>query len=146
MQKYRELAEKAVAGSEADFAEIRLLQTSRTTVTQAGLSSMNNGPTRQFTGAARVLVSNRWGICEFSSPGEMNNALDRAAALAIHSESSPVPFPVLPPACRDTYNEEGDGVPLADVTLREKSFLCRHYCELLGASLSTGSARVVYEE
>ncbi|MCP4647625.1 MAG: hypothetical protein GY852_07805, partial [bacterium] len=146
MQKYRELAEKAVAGSEGDFAEIRLVRLSRTTLTQAGLSNTIDGPVEWFSGTARVLVSNRWGLCEFDSPDEIYNALDKAAAMAIHSDSRPVPFPILPPACRDTYSDNGDGVPLADVPLREKTFLCKHYCELLGASLATGSVRVIYNE
>lgn len=146
MQKNRALAEKAVAGSEADFAEIRLVQSSRTSVVQAGLSHVITGPTDQFTGTARVFISNRWGICEFSSPDLMSTALDKAATLAIHSESPPVPFPMIPPACRDTYSEDAVGVPLNDVSLREKTFLCRHYCELLGAFLVTGSARVIYDE
>ncbi len=146
LQKYRDLAEKAAAGSEADFAELRLVHTSRTTVSHAGLTHLNNGPIEQFTGTARVLIAGRWGICEFSSPGQIHTALDRAAALAIHSGSHPAPFPVLPPACRDTYSDDVNGVPLADVSLREKSFLCKHYCELLGVSVSTGSARVTYDE
>jgi TldD protein len=146
LQENRALAEKAVAGSEADFAEIRLVHTSRTSVVQAGLSHVITGPTDQFTGTARVFISNRWGICEFSSPADMSAALDKAAALAIHSDSPPVPFPMIPPSCRDTYAEEIIGVPLNDVPLREKAFLCRHYCELLGASLATGSARVIYDE
>lgn len=146
MQKYRDLAEKAVSSSEADFAEIRLVHTSRTTVIQAGLTHMNTGPVEQFTGTARVFISSRWGMCEFSSPDQMHNALDKAAALAIQSKSHTVPFPILPPACRDTFSDDVNGIPLADVPLREKSFLCRHYCELLGASLSSGSARVTYDE
>ncbi|MCD4707011.1 MAG: TldD/PmbA family protein [Candidatus Sabulitectum sp.] len=146
MQKHRDLAEKAVAGSEADFAELRLARTSRTTVTHAGLTHMNNGPIEQFTGTARVFIAGKWGICEFSSPEQMHKALDKAAALAIHSKSHPVPFPILPPACRDTYSDDVNGVPLADVPLREKSFLCKHYCELLGASIPSGSARVTYDE
>lgn len=146
MQKYRDLAEKAIAGSEADFAEIRIVHTSRTTVTQAGLTHMNTGPVEQFTGTARVLISGRWGMYEFSLPEQMHDALDKAAALSLQSRSSKVPFPVLPPACRDTYNDNLNGVPLSDVPLREKAFLCRHYCDLLGASLSSGSARVTYSE
>ena len=146
MQRRRDLAEKAVAGSEADFAEIRLVQTSQTKVIHAGLTHMNSGPVERFTGTARVFVSNRWGICEFSSPDQMQNAMDKAAALAIQSGSPTVVFPALPPACRDTYSDGASGVPLADVPLREKSFLCRHYCELLGASLSSGSVRVIYDE
>ncbi len=146
MQKYRDLAEKAVASSEADFAEIRLVHTSRTTVIQAGLTHMNTGPVERFTGTTRVFISGRWGICEFSSPDQIHDALDKAAALAIQSKSRPVPFPVLPPACRDTFSDEESGVPLIDVPLREKTFLCRHYCDLLGASLSSGSARVTYDE
>lgn len=146
LQKHRDLAEKAVTESEADFAEIRLVHTARTTVIQAGLTHMNNGPIEQFTGTARVFIANRWGICEFTSPEQMQTALDKAAALAIHSKSHPVPFPILPPACRDTYSDDVNGVPLADIPLREKSFLCKHYCELLGASIPSGSAKVSYNE
>ena len=146
MQKYRNLAERAIACSEADFAEIRLVNSSRTRVIQAGLTHMNTGPVEQFTGTARVFVSNKWGMCEFSSPEEMQNALDRAAALAIQSKSAPSPFPLLPPACRDTFSDSENSVSPSDVPLREKTFLCRHYCELLGASIATGSARVIYDE
>ncbi len=135
-----------MTGSEADFAEIRLLRTARTTVTQAGLSSMNTGPIEQFTGTARVMISGRWAMYEFSTPDEMSKAMDMAAALAIQSKSSPVIFPILPPACRDTFIDMEDGVPLSNVPLREKAFLCRHYCDLLGASISKGSARVTYDE
>jgi len=146
LQKYRDLAEKTVAATEADFAEIRLSQTSRTTVVQAGLTHMNTGPVEQFTGTARVFISGRWGMCEFSSPEQMHAAQEKAAALALQSSSDAVPFPTLPPACRDTFSDDSRGVPLSDVPLREKAFLCRHYCDLLGASLSSGSARVTYEE
>ena len=146
MQKQRDLAEKAIASSEADFAEIRLVHTAKTVVIQAGLSHINNGPIEQFTGTARVFISGRWGIREFDSPEQIHDALDKAAASALQNCSVPVPFPILPPACRDTFSDDINGVPLSDVTLREKSFLCKHYCELLGASLPSGSARVTYEE
>jgi len=146
LQKYRELAEKLLAGSKADFAELRIVQTARTTVVQAGLNHSNNGPVEQFTGTARVLIGNRWGIHEFSSPDRMQDALNLASSLAEHSRSGLNPFPVLPPALRDTHSDDSSGVPLSDVSLREKTFLCRHYCDLLGASLAKGSAKVTYSE
>ncbi len=146
MQKYRELAEKLLADSQADFAELRIEQTARTTVVQAGLNHTNGGPVEQFSGTARVLSGNRWGIHEFSSPDLMQDALNLASSLAMHSRPHENPFPILPPALRDTYSDDSNGVPLSDVSLREKTFLCRHYCDLLGASLTKGSAKVTYDE
>lgn len=146
MQENRARAERAIAGSEADFAEILLVSSERSSVTQAGLMSENAGPIGSFTGVARAFVANRWGICEFFEPSDMKKALDRAAALAIHSSSPPVPFPMLEAESRDTFNDCAELVPPPDVPLREKTFLCRHYCELLGASIRGGSARVSYEE
>ncbi|OPX31648.1 MAG: hypothetical protein B1H09_02440 [Gemmatimonadaceae bacterium 4484_173] len=146
MQKYRELAEKLLMNSEADFAELRIEQTAKSTVVQAGLNHTNSGPVEQFSGTARVLSENRWGIHEFSSPDQMQNALNLALSLAMHTRPYPNPLPVLPPALRDTYSDDSNGVPLSDVSLREKTFLCRHYCDLLGASLTSGSAKVTYDE
>jgi TldD protein len=146
LQKYRELAEKLLVGSETDFAEIRIEQTARTRVTQEGLGHTNYGPVEQFTGTVRVLVENKWGIHEFSSPDRIPDALLQAVHLAENGRSSMAASPVIPPALRDTYSDDSSGVPLSDVSLREKSFLCRHYCDLLGASLSNGSARVIYDE
>lgn len=146
MQRYREHAEKAVSGSEADFAEIVIEKLERSSVTQAGIMGENAGPVGRLTGTARAFVSNRWGMCEFNEMDGMQKALDLAAAQAIHSTSPPVPYPMLAPESRDTFNDMEEGVSLGEVPLREKTFLCKHYCELLGASISTGSARVSYEQ
>ncbi len=146
MQRYRELAEKAVAGSEADFAEITILKQERSSVTQSGIMSENAGPVGRLSGTARAFVSNRWGICEFQHMNSMQEALDKAAAQAIHSTSPPVPFPMLLGEYTDTFHDTQGEVSLGDVPLREKAFLCRHYCELLGASAKAGSARVSYEQ
>ncbi len=131
MQNLREQAEKAVAGSEADFAEIVLVKQDLSSVVQAGISSENTGPVGRLTCTARAFVSNRWGLCEFRDPGSMREALDRAAAQAIHSSSPPVPFPMLAGECRDTFIDIPHGVTLSEIPLRQKAFLCKHYCELL---------------
>lgn len=146
MQKYREIAEKAVSGSEADFAEITIYSQERSSVTQSGIMSENAGPVGRLSGAARAFVSNRWGICEFQDMNLMHEALDRAAAQAIHSTSAPVPFPMFSGEYTDTYCDTVEEVSMTEVPLREKTFLCRHYCELMGASAKTGSARVTYEQ
>jgi TldD protein len=146
LQRIRELAENAIAGSEGDFAEIRILRSRRSFVGQAGMETTNYGPVGSFTGTARVFISNRWGSCEFTSPDQMRLALDRAAAHAIHSNSEPVPFPMLSSECRDTYTDDTGKIPLGEVSLREKAFLCRHYCELLAATTRQGSASVVYNQ
>lgn len=146
MQNLREQAEKAVAGSEADFAEIVLVKQDLSSVVQAGISSENTGPVGRLTCTARAFVSNRWGLCEFRDPGSMREALDRAAAQAIHSSSPPVPFPMLAGECRDTFIDIPHGVTLSEIPLRQKAFLCKHYCELLGASTGRGSARVSFEQ
>lgn len=146
MQRYRDLAEMAVAGSEADFAEITIAKQERSSVTQSGIMSENVGPVGRLSGTARAFVSNRWGICEFQNMDGMHEALDRAAAQAIHSTSPPVPFPMLEGEYTDTYDDSEGSISPAEVPLREKTFLCRHYCELLGASVKSGSARVSYEQ
>ena len=76
----------------------------------------------------------------------MQEALDKAAAQAIHSTSPPVPFPMLAGEHTDTFYDTEGEISLVDIPLREKTFLCRHYCELMGASAKTGSARVSYEQ
>lgn len=146
LQRYRDLAEKAVACSEADLAEIRLVKQETSTATQEGMNSENTGPVGRTTGTARVFIANRWGICEFHDMDNMQRAIDRAAAHAIHSNSPPVPFPMLAPDCRDTFHDSTQGISLKEIPLRQKTFLCRHYCELLGASIGTGSARVSWEQ
>lgn len=146
LDRYRELAEKAVAGSEADFVEISIHKQERSSVVQSGIIGENTGPVGRLSGTARAFVSNRWGICEFHNMETMPEAVDRAAAQAIHSSSPPVPFPMLSEDSRDTFNDTGVGVSPGEVPLREKAFLCRHYCELLGASVTNGSARVSYDQ
>lgn len=146
MQKNRELAEKAVEGSEADFAEIRMVSEENSSFVQAGMTSENTGPVGRFTGTARVFISDRWGICEFQNPSEMQQALDRAAAHAIHSQSPPVPFPMFSQDRRDSFDDSTHIVSLVNIPAREKSFLCKHYCELLGAALGIGSARVSFQQ
>lgn len=54
MQNLREQAEKAVAGSEADFAEIVLVKQDLSSVVQAGISSENTGPVGRLTCTARA--------------------------------------------------------------------------------------------
>ena len=146
MQKFRELAEEAIEKSEGDFSEIHLSNTLSSTIVQAGLFSNNNGPVQHFSGTARVFVDGRWGLYQFDSPRQMNHALDKAASLAIHSNSPKISFPKVPVACRDTYSSDDVGIPLSDVSLREKTFICRHYCDLMGASLPNGSAKISYSE
>ncbi len=146
IKDFREKAERAVACSEADFAEIRISLHNESTFVQAGISGENSGPVGRFSGTARVFISNRWGICEFDSIEKMQTALDRAAAHAIHCPSPPLPFPVLAAECRDSWDDILLSPSPGDVTGREKAFLCRHYCELLGATLGAGSARVSYQE
>ncbi len=146
MQHLRDLAERAVDGSEADLAEITVLASERSLVMQSGIMAENHGPVGRLTGIARAFVSNRWGLCEFDDMDGMRAALDTAAARAIHGSSPPVPFPMLSEEHRDTYDDCTGALSPVDVSLREKAFLCRHYCELLGASAGSGSARVSYEQ
>ncbi len=146
MQKFRNLAEKAVEGSEADFAEIRMVSTENSCFVQAGMTTENTGPVGSVSGTARVFISNRWGICEFQTEGEMQEALDRAAAHAIHSQSPPVPLPMFSQDRRDSFDDSLHIVSMINVPAREKSFLCKHYCELLGAALGIGSARVSFQQ
>jgi TldD protein len=144
LQHIRERAEKAAQGSEADFVEIRLERIESLELSQVGRRGWSVGPVVREGVTVRALVSGKWGYSWASGLGGIQSLVDRAAGAAISTGKGDTAFSVGSPE-RNTFSP-GSLDPFTQAPLRDKAFLCRHYCELLGMSNSTASARVDYSE
>ncbi len=144
MQEIRERAERAVQSSEADFAEIRLERTSTLELAQAGRRVLGTGPVHRDGCTVRALVSGNWGFAWGSGFKSLETLVDRAAGAALAGEKGKVSFTAPTPE-RGSFSP-GAAEPFRQVPLKDKAFLCRHYCELLGMTNLGASARVDYNE
>jgi len=141
----REAARRLTSSPDADFLEIRLEENRTLEVVSAGKSAGNTGPFIESGGMVRALMNGSWGICSFTEKGEIVRAVDHAVGLA---SAAPVPGGVILPTlkpCVDMFAPPSIE-PLQDVPMRDKVFLCRRYCDLLGATGHDVSARVQYSE
>ncbi len=144
MQETRESAERAVQCSEADFVEIRLESTSTLELSQIGRREWSVGPVHRESCTVRALVSGRWGFAWASGFNRMEALIDRAAGAAVAGGKGKVTLGAVSPE-RDTFIP-GCAEPFRQAPLKDKAFLCRHYCELLGMTNPGASARVDYSE
>ena len=144
MQEIRERAERAVQSSEADFAEIRLERTSTLELAQGGRRVLGTGPVHRDGCTVRALVSGNWGFAWGSGFKSLETLVDRAAGAALAGEKGKVSFTAPTPE-RGSFSP-GAAEPCRQVPLKDKAFLCRHYCELLGMTNLGASARVDYNE
>lgn len=144
MQENRDRAERAVQASEADFVEVRLESISTLELAQIGGRGLSVGPVFREGCTVRALVSGRWGYSWSSGYNCIEALVDRAAGAAVAAGRGSVSFTVGSPE-RNSFipgsTESFTGTPL-----RDKAFLCRHYCELLGMTNPGASARVDYSE
>lgn len=144
MQEYRERAEHAVQASEADFVEIRLERISTLELAQIGRRGTSVGPVVREGCTVRALVSGRWGYSWSSGFGGIEALVDRAAGAAVAAGKGSAAFTV-GSALRNSFIP-GCTEPFTGTPMKDKAFLCRHYCELLGMINPGASARVDYSE
>jgi TldD protein len=145
LEALREAARRLTASPGADFLEIRLEENRTLEVISAGKNTGNTGPFIESGGIVRALVDSSWGICSFTEKGAIVSAVNRAINLAA---TAPVPGGVILPTLKPDLDmfDPPSIEPLQDVPMRDKVFLCRRYCDLLGASGHNVSARVHYSE
>ncbi|MFO7627268.1 MAG: TldD/PmbA family protein [Candidatus Fermentibacteraceae bacterium] len=144
MQERRDRAERAVQASEADFVEVRLESISTLELAQIGRRGSSVGPVLREGCTVRALVSGRWGYSWSSGFSCIEALVDRAAGAAVTAGKGSVSFNVDSPE-RNSFMP-GSTEPFTGTPLKDKAFLCRHYCELLGMTNPAASARVDYSE
>lgn len=144
MQDNRDRAERAVQASEADFVEVRLESISTLELAQIGRRGGSVGPVLRDGCTVRALVSGRWGYSWSSGFNSIEALVDRAAGAAVAAGKGSVVFTVNSPE-RNSFMP-GSSEPFSTTPLKDKAFLCRHYCELLGMTNPAASARVDYSE
>jgi TldD protein len=145
LENLRDAARRLISSPQADFLEIRLEENRTLEVISAGRNPGNTGPFIETGGMVRALRNGSWGVCSFTGKDGIVSAVDHAVRLA---SDPPVRGDVVLPGtdpCIDIFDPPSIE-PLHDVPLREKVFLCRRYCDLLGASGTDVSARVHYSE
>ncbi len=144
MQETRDRAERAVQASEADFVEIRLERISSLELAQIGRRGFSVGPVMREGCTVRAMVSGKWGYSWGSGFSGIEALVDRAAGAAVSAEGGSVHL-ALPAPERDSFIP-GSTEPFSQAPLKDKAFLCRHYCELLGMTNPGASAKVDYSE
>lgn len=144
MQEIRERAERAILGSEADFVDVRLERTVTLEISHIGRRIWCVGPVVREGATVRALVSGNWGYGWMSGFRGIGALVGRASAAAISAGKGDVRFPG-PSTERNTFRPPSIE-PFHQAPLKEKAFLCRHYCELLGMMSPSASARVDYNE
>ncbi len=145
MQDIRERAERAVQSSEADFVEVRLERVLALELAQAGRRVLSTGPVRRDGCTVRALVSGNWGFAWGSGFMSLETLVDRAAGAALAGGGGGGEAFTAPAPERGSFSP-GTAEPFRQVPLKDKAFLCRHYCELLGMTNPGASARVDYSE
>jgi len=144
LQENRERAERAVQASEADFVEVRLERILTLELAQIGRRSGSVGPVQREGCTARALVSGRWGYAWSSGFNCIEALIDRAAGSAVAAGKGSVSFTAASPERNSFIPASSE--PFTGTPLKDKAFLCRHYCELLGMTNPGASARVDYSE
>jgi len=144
LQESRDRAERAVQASEADFVEVRLESVSTLELAQVGRRGSSAGPVLREGCTVRALVCGRWGYSWSSGFNRIEALVDRAAGSAVSAGKCPVSFTVGSPE-RNSFIP-GSTEPFTGTPMKDKAFLCRHYCELLGMTNPGASARVDYSE
>lgn len=144
MQENRERAERAVQASEADFVEVRLERISTLELAQIGRRVASVGPVLREGCTVRALVQGRWGYSWTSGFSGIEALVDRAAGAAVAAGRGSAVLSVGPTE-RNSFIP-GSAEPFTGTPLKDKAFLCRHYCELLGMTNPDASARVDYSE
>lgn len=144
MQESRDRAERAVQASEADFVEVRLESVSTLELAQIGRRGSSVGPVLREGCTVRALVSGSWGYSWSSGFNRIEALVDRAAGAAVTAGKGSVSLVVGSPE-RNSFMP-GSAEPFTGTPVRDKAFLCRHYCELLGMTNPGASARVDYSE
>jgi len=145
LDSLRDVARRLTGSTSADFLEIRLEESKSLDVVYQGRNLSNNSPFIETGGFVRALINGSWGTCSFTEPDRIVHAAETAVRLASTvNDRGGITLPSMKPEHDLFYPPSIEG--LADVPMREKVFLCRRYCDLLGASGKDVSAMVHYSE
>ncbi|MBN1433798.1 TldD/PmbA family protein [Candidatus Fermentibacterales bacterium] len=142
--RLRDAASRAIGGSPVDFLEVRIEKKHLMEVLQVG-KELDRATDHRETGAyVRALVDGSWGSAWLPADGNVPEAIELACLLARERGAGPVALAECP-ASRGVFDPPVIE-PLADVTTREKVFLCRRYSELLASTIRQASTRVHFRQ
>ena len=130
---YQAQIEEALAGSTADYSEIRIEESDSTRLTYRGRSLDDVNMTSGKGGAVRVCVNGSWGFASFNElsalKSRVRDAVDQAHSLASGNKGESTMLAEVEP-----HVDIVDPVIVKDpreITLQEKTKLADHYNEIV---------------
>ena len=143
---YQAQIEEALAGSTADYSEIRIEESDSTRLTYRGRSLDDVNMTSGKGGAVRVCVNGSWGFASFNElsglKSRVRDAVDQAHSLASGNKGESTMLAEVEP-----HVDIVDPVIVKDpreITLQEKTKLADHYNEIVWSQPGIVSSDIVY--
>ena len=143
---YQAQIEEALAGSTADYSEIRIEESDSTRLTYRGRSLDDVNMTSGKGGAVRVCVNGSWGFASFNELSDLKSrvrdAVDQARSLASSNKGESTMLAEVEP-----HVDIVDPVIVKDpreITLQEKTKLADHYNEIVWSQPGIVSSDIVY--
>ncbi len=143
----KSMLKQAIAGSRADFVEVRLEDTNKSGISFSGKDLKKAQSTRDYGGYVRALINGSWGFISFNNPENLQEFIVAAEDRAVAAGKGSVRLAEVKPV-EDTVELRID--PLDDpraVSLEEKVALFRRISgKILSSSPTVISSGVNYVE
>ena len=128
----------------ADYAEVRIEETSATVIHYAGKELEDIGERTGRGGCVRVLKNGGWGFATFNDLDRLEEYARRAVEQAELVGGRKFKLAPAPP-CQRTYRNTVDTDP-ADVPLEDKHAMCRRYNRIILADEHIQTSSVIYRD